>query len=662
MVLFGGGETGKSTLYTQLKILLGVLEISPDSIRNCKDRHLQIFISHCHDLVRYARANVQSHDFVDPFKELPHSEFPFPKNGGIKIDWLPFLNSNNQELLTNFWGQDSVQDMWRNTVAPHSQAEAVQYFVSNLERLCDARSPMEIDDLLFAQIRTFGLYSASCTQANMRLEVIDTGGQRSERRKWPSIAPTPSCIIFVASASEFNEILYEDHNKNRWKESLECLTSVARSDIWKDVPIVLVLNKVDVLERKLLWFKETKTSLDDYFPELELGSNHDGSLDIVLKHLTKRLEECVPRTRLLGCYHTSAVKHETRVVLRNLLRRIGVAEDFLHIEESTIKQPKVLRMISSVRVEPDPTIMLFGMSRAGKTTLLKQAMLSRGAVNLNDTAIKTNVVEGFLASFYQLLDAVLEKYLPVQGSALHEYRKRRAGFLRFRSPEEKKSMLLELWKSIEFREMLQNFSDDGVSKTVSYFFQNFDSVYCDQAISEHDFLYSCSATRSPTTTSLHFKDSKILFKEVPASHYRNRSWQNSVHKVSGVVHLVSVANVLEKLPDYWRETVTDFKNVMNSKMCEQIPVIVLLTKIDILQVKLKQCEKEQVNLNQYFPELRLKYDYDFAFETILQFLQGDLLSHVTPNRILGCYHINTLDNKISNVIDALVQKLCLENS
>ena len=50
--------------------------------------------------------------------------------------------------------------------------------------------------------------------------MLDVGGMRAERRKWPMLMHTVDCAIFVASLSEWGQTLAEDRQTNRLSESL----------------------------------------------------------------------------------------------------------------------------------------------------------------------------------------------------------------------------------------------------------------------------------------------------------------------------------------------------------------------------------------------------------------------------------------------------------
>ena len=80
---------------------------------------------------------------------------------------------------------------------------------------------------------------------------MDTGGERGERKKWIHFFDDVGVIIFVASLSEYDQTLAEDGRTNRMKESVNLFRTVLNYQWFKNTPVILLLNKKDVLEEKI---------------------------------------------------------------------------------------------------------------------------------------------------------------------------------------------------------------------------------------------------------------------------------------------------------------------------------------------------------------------------------------------------------------------------
>lgn len=143
--------------------------------------------------------------------------------------------------------------------------------------------------------------------------MVDVGGQRSERRRWFDCFDCVTSVLFLASSSEFDQVLMEDRQTNRLMESLNIFDTIVNNRVFSKASIILFLNKTDLLEEKV------KTmSIADYFPDFT-GEPHD------LADVQKFLVECFRSKRreqqVKPFYHhfTTAINTENiRLVFRDV--------------------------------------------------------------------------------------------------------------------------------------------------------------------------------------------------------------------------------------------------------------------------------------------------------------------------------------------------------
>jgi GTPase SAR1 family protein len=93
--------------------------------------------------------------------------------------------------------------------------------------------------------------------------VFDVGGQRNERRKWVHCFEDVTAVIFVASLSEYDQMLYEDETVPRMTEALNLFGEITNSRWFKNTAVLLFLNKSDLFREKI---QHTPISVffDDY--------------------------------------------------------------------------------------------------------------------------------------------------------------------------------------------------------------------------------------------------------------------------------------------------------------------------------------------------------------------------------------------------------------
>ncbi|MEQ2215944.1 hypothetical protein XENOCAPTIV_008230 [Xenoophorus captivus] len=101
-----------------------------------------------------------------------------------------------------------------------------------------------------------------CYDRRREYQMVDVGGQRSERKKWIHCFENVTSVIFLAALSEYDQVLYESQNENRLRESLALFETITSSVWFQESSTILFLNKKDLLAEKI-----TKSNLSTYFPD-----------------------------------------------------------------------------------------------------------------------------------------------------------------------------------------------------------------------------------------------------------------------------------------------------------------------------------------------------------------------------------------------------------
>ena len=83
-------------------------------------------------------------------------------------------------------------------------------------------------------------------------------------------------VQFVAAISEFDQVLEEDKNKNRMRETLDLFENIVNNPYFKGTNVILLLNKIDIPKEKL----EAGKRISQYFPEFQgPDGNYESSPD-----------------------------------------------------------------------------------------------------------------------------------------------------------------------------------------------------------------------------------------------------------------------------------------------------------------------------------------------------------------------------------------------
>lgn len=143
------------------------------------------------------------------------------------------------------------------------------FFLDKAQNYRDPRYLATDEDILHARIKTTGITTAEFSVKSNKLVVMDVGGQRVERKKWIHSFDDVSCILFVASISEYDQGLEEEGSVNRLDEALEVFDQTVNSQWFRAKSVQLFLNKVDILQQKCHY-----SSFTAHFPSYE-GSDSD---------------------------------------------------------------------------------------------------------------------------------------------------------------------------------------------------------------------------------------------------------------------------------------------------------------------------------------------------------------------------------------------------
>ena len=138
--------------------------------------------------------------------------------------------------------------------------------------------------------------------------------------------------MFVAAVSEFDQVLEEDGFTNSLEESLQLFETLTASDFFKSTPVVLFLNKKDVLEAKVA----EGIKFSKYFPEY---CGTEGDYTSIIEYISDQFAERKMKNeseydeRPLYIHQTCATDTENiklvfsmvqEVILNNIFAEIGM--------------------------------------------------------------------------------------------------------------------------------------------------------------------------------------------------------------------------------------------------------------------------------------------------------------------------------------------------
>jgi hypothetical protein len=143
------------------------------------------------------------------------------------------------------------------------------------------------DDVLRIRVKTLGIVEEEFMMdgdTTTKYVMYDVGGQQSERRKWIHCFEEVTAVLFVAAISEYDQVLYENAEKNRLEESLELFDEIANSRWFDHTAIILFLNKKDVFKTKIATtdIRQVRPDGTVLFDEYRGGCNFAEGLKFIL--------------------------------------------------------------------------------------------------------------------------------------------------------------------------------------------------------------------------------------------------------------------------------------------------------------------------------------------------------------------------------------------
>jgi len=256
--LTGAGESGKSTVAKQMKII-------HDSGFSDAERKSYITIIHSNIIGAIKAIITAGHDlgvaFSDPSLATPFATLP------DKV--TPDLAAVIQQM----WADDGVKEILSRR-HQYQLADSIDYYVGEIDRIAESNYVPTPDDILRSRAQTTGIIESEFKVNGYKLLLVDVGGQRSERKKWMLCFQDVSAILFVVALSGFNLSLHEDRRTNRILEALRLFHQVCISQWFTKAAMILFLNKADLFSQKL----EDGASIKAAFPEYKGEDNYDDSL------------------------------------------------------------------------------------------------------------------------------------------------------------------------------------------------------------------------------------------------------------------------------------------------------------------------------------------------------------------------------------------------
>ncbi|KAM7245447.1 guanine nucleotide-binding protein G(t) subunit alpha-3 isoform X1 [Ovis aries] len=254
LLLLGAGESGKSTIVKQMKII----HKNGYSEQECMEFKAVIYSNTLQSILAIVKAMATLEiDYVNPRSAEDQRQLCVMANTLEDGSMTPEL----AEVIKRLWRDPGIQACFERA-SEYQLNDSAAYYLNDLDRIAAPGYVPNEQDVLHSRVKTTGIIETQFSFKDLHFRMFDVGGQRSERKKWIHCFEGVTCIIFCAALSAYDMVLVEDEEVNRMHESLHLFNSICNHKYFATTSIVLFLNKKDLFQEKV-----TKVHLSICFPE-----------------------------------------------------------------------------------------------------------------------------------------------------------------------------------------------------------------------------------------------------------------------------------------------------------------------------------------------------------------------------------------------------------
>ncbi|MCI4388700.1 hypothetical protein PGIGA_G00089080 [Pangasianodon gigas] len=202
LLLLGAGESGKSTIVKQMKII----HEAGYSEEECKQYKAVVYSNTIQSIIAIIRAMGRLKiDFGDAARADDARQL-FVLAGSAEEG---FMTAELAGVIKRLWKDGGVQACFSRS-REYQLNDSAAYYLNDLDRISQATYIPTQQDVLRTRVKTTGIVETHFTFKDLHFKMFDVGGQRSERKKWIHCFEGVTAIIFCVALSDYDLVLAED--------------------------------------------------------------------------------------------------------------------------------------------------------------------------------------------------------------------------------------------------------------------------------------------------------------------------------------------------------------------------------------------------------------------------------------------------------------------
>ncbi|ORZ12612.1 guanine nucleotide binding protein, alpha subunit [Absidia repens] len=316
MLLLGAGESGKSTILKQMKLLH-----DGGFSRDEREAFKEIIFSNTIQSMRVILEAMQHMDVSLENMHRPFATIILDQPTQIERD---FLSPDVTQAVRELWKDPNLQSVFERS-REYQLNDSAKYYFDSIDRIGDVNYVPTDQDVLRSRVKTTGITETTFAIGDLTYRMFDVGGQRSERKKWIHCFENVTAIIFLVAISEYDQVLIEDETVNRMQEAMTLFDSICNSRWFVKTSVILFLNKIDIFKDKL-----AKHPLKESFPDFSGPNTYDAAADYILNRFVSLNQSDSKQiyTHFTCATDTEQIKFVMAavndIIIQNSLRDVGL--------------------------------------------------------------------------------------------------------------------------------------------------------------------------------------------------------------------------------------------------------------------------------------------------------------------------------------------------
>eukprot|EP00767_Chilomastix_cuspidata_P006515 gnl/Chilomastix_cuspidata/691.p2 GENE.gnl/Chilomastix_cuspidata/691~~gnl/Chilomastix_cuspidata/691.p2 ORF type:complete len:352 (+),score=170.69 gnl/Chilomastix_cuspidata/691:55-1110(+) len=292
LLLLGTAESGKTTFFKQMKIIAQGGFKHKEACKYKVVIYLNI-IEAAKSLIEYTQRK------RIPLESEDHRQMA---DFVLGLDRAAEIDPELARTLFTLWQDQGIRQAF-GACSEFQPLDSASYFFDRVEEVGRRGYVPSTQDILRSRLVTRSIFETNFEFGDLRFQMVDVGGQRVERKKWIHCFTDVTAIIFFVAVSEYDQQLLEDPTQNRMHESLILFRQICNSSWFRELSIILFLNKKDIFAEKV-----RRASIACCFPDYRGPQEYRPAIEFIAKKF-KALNKFADRKQVYP-YFTCATDTE----------------------------------------------------------------------------------------------------------------------------------------------------------------------------------------------------------------------------------------------------------------------------------------------------------------------------------------------------------------